>query len=243
MKRMWIGVVAVAVILLPLAMAAQSAPKTKPGSNPADVFGSYEGVPMTEDTRVFVTSDGVQSMETDDGMVDSDMMPPEAGQVIIAQNQPKHAQTGPVHMEKNVVFYRRTGAGPRWWKNSDMVQKIGVSDTQVQQMENIFQENRIKLIDLKAGLEKQEARLEPLMQADNPDEGQIAGQIDRVAAARAELEKANALMLVSVRRVLTLEQWKKLQSLQPQTMGPIKFNMPLPAPGSPAPPLPPLPPE
>ena len=45
--------------------------------------------------------------------------------------------------------------------------------------------------------------MEPLLAADQPDEGKILAQIDRVAQARAELEKANARMLLGLRRVLT----------------------------------------
>jgi len=54
--------------------------------------------------------------------------------------------------------------------------------------------------------------MEPLLAADQPDEGKILAQIDRVAQARAELEKANARMLLGLRRVLTSDQWKTLQA-------------------------------
>jgi hypothetical protein len=67
----------------------------------------------------------------------------------------------------------------------------------------------------------------------------VIAQVDRIAAARAELEKANAQMLLGIRRVLTLDQWKKLQSLQP-VHGPARFEIPVPPPppgGGPMPPL------
>jgi len=54
--------------------------------------------------------------------------------------------------------------------------------------------------------------MEPLMKADQPDEGQILSQIDRVAQARAELEKANARMLLGIRKQLTPEQWKQMEA-------------------------------
>ena len=50
------------------------------------------------------------------------------------------------------------------------------------------------------------------MAADTPDEPKILAQIDKVAQARAELEKANARFLLGIRRVLTQDQWKKLQA-------------------------------
>jgi len=54
-----------------------------------------------------------------------------------------------------------------------------------------------------------------LLEADNPDESAVLSAIDRITAARASVEKANAQMAFAIRRVLTPEQWKKLRSLRP----------------------------
>jgi protein CpxP len=104
-------------------------------------------------------------------------------------------------------------------RDPQMVQKLGITDDQVKKMEDIFQQHRLKLIDLNADLQKAEATLEPLMSADHPDEAKVVAQIDRVAQSRAELEKANARMLLAVRQVLTPEQWKKLQQERPRPEG------------------------
>jgi Spy/CpxP family protein refolding chaperone len=108
------------------------------------------------------------------------------------------------------------GEGPEgmWWKNSEMVQKLGLSQTQVSQIEQIFYQHRLKLIDLHADVEKQEAMLQPLIEADQPDEAKVSAQLDQLLAARARLEKANTMMMLSIRRTLSVEQWKRLQALQ-----------------------------
>jgi len=98
-----------------------------------------------------------------------------------------------------------------WWRNPDMVQKLGLNTDQQKKIEDIFQQQRLKLVDLDATLEKEEITLEPLMSADSPDETKTLAEIDKVAQARAELEKANARFLFAIRRVLTPDQWKKLQ--------------------------------
>ena len=103
----------------------------------------------------------------------------------------------------------------RWWMDPALVQKLGLTADQQKRIDSLFQQNRLKLIDLSAALEKEEAILEPLIEADRPEETQVLGQIDRVAQARAELEKANARMLLGFRGVLTLDQWKKLQAEGP----------------------------
>jgi Spy/CpxP family protein refolding chaperone len=103
----------------------------------------------------------------------------------------------------------------RWWKNAEVAKTIGLSDGQVQKIEQVFQESRMKLVDVHATLQKEEIKLEPLLEADNPEEGAVLNAIDRIASARATLEKANAQMAFAIRRVLTPEQWKKLRSLRP----------------------------
>jgi len=123
----------------------------------------------------------------------------------------------------------------KWWKNAEIVQQLQLSDDQLQRLEQAFQESRLHLIDLHAALEKEEAQLEPLTEADNPDEAQVDSQIDKVATARAELEKAHTRMLLNVRKVLTTEQWKKLQTTH---FGPMPRMHPPMGPELPAPPPP-----
>jgi hypothetical protein len=62
--------------------------------------------------------------------------------------------------------------------------------------------SRPTLMDLSGTVRKEEMAMEPLLAADQPDEGKILAQIDRLAQARAELEKANARMFLGLRRVL-----------------------------------------
>jgi Spy/CpxP family protein refolding chaperone len=101
----------------------------------------------------------------------------------------------------------------RWWDNPHVAQKIGLTDAQKQQMDEIFEKHRPQLKELNATLKKEEATLHPLLQADNLDEHKVLRQIDVVAQARANLEKANARMLFGLRKVLTPDQWKKLQDM------------------------------
>jgi Spy/CpxP family protein refolding chaperone len=105
-------------------------------------------------------------------------------------------------------------AGREWWRDPELVEKLQVSDEQVRRIEKIAQDHQIQEIDLRATLEKQEVALRPLMEMDQPDESQVLAQIDKVAQARANLEKAQVQMILAVRRVLTAEQAKKLRELR-----------------------------
>ena len=92
-----------------------------------------------------------------------------------------------------------------------MVERLGLTPEQQKKMDDVFQQSRVKLIDLTASLDKEEATLEPLVSSEQPDLDKIRTQINRVADARSELEKANANMLLGLRLLLTPDQWKSLQ--------------------------------
>jgi Spy/CpxP family protein refolding chaperone len=104
------------------------------------------------------------------------------------------------------------GKHGHWWNNPEMVEKLKLTEAQRKAMDGILLEHREKLVDLRGNVEKAELELEPLMGEEQPNEGKILAQIDKVAQARAELEKANARFLLAIRGKLTPEQWKQLQA-------------------------------
>jgi len=104
------------------------------------------------------------------------------------------------------------GKHGHWWNNPEMVEKLKLTEAQRKAMDGILLEHREKLVDLRGNVEKAELEMEPLMGEEQPNEGKILAQIDKVAQARAELEKANARFLLAIRGKLTPEQWKQLQA-------------------------------
>jgi Spy/CpxP family protein refolding chaperone len=104
------------------------------------------------------------------------------------------------------------GEHGRWWNNPKLVERLKLTEEQRKAFDGILLEHREKLIDLRGNMEKTELQMEPLMSAEQPNEARILAQIDKVAQARAELEKANARFLLEIRAKLTPEQWKLLQA-------------------------------
>ena len=122
---------------------------------------------------------------------------------------------GPPPMEgRRQPMERAFPLGPpgRWWNNPQFAGKLGLTPDQQKKMEAVFQENRLKLMDQFDEVRREESMLPPMLAADQPDEAKILAQVDRVAQARANLEKANARMLLGLRRILTQDQWKKLEA-------------------------------
>ena len=92
---------------------------------------------------------------------------------------------GPPFAQGQGTFAKGLEVGPpgRWWDNPRMAQELSLTIDQQKRMDAVFVQSRVKLT-----------------------------QVDRVAQARAELEKVNGRMLFGLREVLTLEQWKRLQA-------------------------------
>ena len=107
------------------------------------------------------------------------------------------------------------GPGGKWWDNPEMVRRLAITPDQQKKMDDVLQQSRLKLIDLHATLEKEEVMLEGLMKGPQLDDAKILPSVDRIAQARAELEKANARLMLGIRHVLTPEQWVKLEGDQP----------------------------
>lgn len=108
-----------------------------------------------------------------------------------------------------------------WWRNPELVNRIGLSADQVKRIDGIFLESRVQLIHMHASLEEEQLRLEPLIAANPVNQQAALQQISKIADTRADLEKANAKMLLAIRGVLTGDQWTKLQqrSMGPHDMG------------------------
>ena len=101
----------------------------------------------------------------------------------------------------------------RWWYRVTLAKQVGLTADQQKKMDDIYQQTRLKMIDLTAALQKEQAMLEPMTMSDQPNEVAIAAQIEKAGKARVELEQANATMMLETRRVLTPEQWTKLKAV------------------------------
>jgi len=114
--------------------------------------------------------------------------------------------------------FRFEGTHGQFWNNPKIVEKLNLTEDQRKAMDSILLAHREKLIDLRAAEEKAELEMQPLMGADQPNETAVLAQIDKIAATRAELEKANARFLLAIRAKLTPDQWKQVQAFRDHPM-------------------------
>jgi len=122
-----------------------------------------------------------------------------------------------VNVEKRTIIRGPMGMHGemgKWWRDPEISKKLQLADGQVQQLDQIFYDHKVKLIDYGAEMEKQDLKLQNLLDADAPNEGEIGSQVDLVLAARGKLEREYTFMNLDLRKVLSLDQWRQLKSIR-----------------------------
>ena len=136
---------------------------------------------------------------------------------LLAQTPPPAPGTPHKTVERRVIVRGGMGMGGemgKWWRDPEISKKLQLADGQVTQLDQIFYDHRVKLIDFGAEMEKQDLKLQSLLDADQPDEGQIGSQVDLVLASRGKLEREYTFMNLDLRKVLSLDQWRQLKSIR-----------------------------
>ena len=102
------------------------------------------------------------------------------------------------------------GPPGRWWDDKHYVKSLHLRPDQQKRMDGLFDENRAVLVNRYQALQQEESKLEALSHAQILDEATLFAQIDRVSAARADLEKANTHLTLQVRKEMDADQVARL---------------------------------
>ncbi len=104
--------------------------------------------------------------------------------------------------------------GGKWWKNPEVVQKLNLTDEQVNKIDSIFLNYMDKLIDLKAQLEKKNLDFKTLIENNNFDRNSALQMFDEIANLRVKIKRELFLMKLDIRDQLTPEQRATLKTLR-----------------------------
>jgi Spy/CpxP family protein refolding chaperone len=116
------------------------------------------------------------------------------------QNQPSDGRPG-----------LQLGPPGRWWDDHGFAKNLKLRPEQQTRMDAIFEQNRNSLFSSFQNVQQAQAQMQELSRSPTPDESALYAQIDRVAQARAELQKATTHMFLQLRREMDAEQIKRLE--------------------------------
>jgi Spy/CpxP family protein refolding chaperone len=117
-------------------------------------------------------------------------------------------------MAPSIVSAREAPFGPgRWWRLPQVSQKLDLTEEHGRRLDELFFQNRRKLIDLRSGLEKDRLELETLIDREPLDEGAVMTQVKRLQTARSELAIEKFHYFLEVRKILGIERFRRLEAL------------------------------
>lgn len=121
--------------------------------------------------------------------------------------------------------------GGDFWLNPEIVARISLTPDQVHRLADTNLQGTLKLIQLDADLQMEQAKLEPMLSAPSVDTNATLAQLDRIADAKAAIDKADARLAFSLRAILTPDQLTKLRMSRSMRMhDPMYEPGPYPAP-------------
>jgi Spy/CpxP family protein refolding chaperone len=103
------------------------------------------------------------------------------------------------------------GPPGRWWDDKHFAKELRLRPEQEKKMDSIFDQNRAALLRTYENLQQEEQRMKALVDTPAHDENSLFAQIDRVAQARAALEKANTHLMLQIRGEMSPDQIARLQ--------------------------------
>ena len=110
-----------------------------------------------------------------------------------------------------LVALPAVGQGSKWWQSEQYRRELGLTTEQSRRLEDVFQSAVPTLKALKKALDQAEGEFERLVE--RGDDGSVMDQVERVEAARAELNKSHTMMMLRMRKVLTADQWAKFTAM------------------------------
>jgi Spy/CpxP family protein refolding chaperone len=109
------------------------------------------------------------------------------------------------------TFAANLGPG-RWWQQPDMSSELKLTDKEKAALDDLFNKNRNKLIDLKGSMEKERLKLEDILGKAQLDEAAVRDQYKRMENIRSRSSAERFEFILGIRKILGAERFRTLTS-------------------------------
>ena len=121
-----------------------------------------------------------------------------------------------MHMGMPGMDWMASNAGlfSEWWKNPEVASELRLTDAQKAQLDQASLSMKLAGIDALASAGKSFVMLQSQLEADQFNESAYNQQVDQLSTAASRLIKDVGQSVLTMRKTLTPEQWRKLQAWQ-----------------------------
>ena len=102
----------------------------------------------------------------------------------------------------------------KWWEDQRLVDKIGLTEEQQEQISALVYESARRMIDLNADVKRSGLDLTEVVDRNEIDPAAVRKAFAAFQTARQKLDNERFEMLLAIRQVLTSEQWVKIKEIK-----------------------------
>jgi Spy/CpxP family protein refolding chaperone len=102
----------------------------------------------------------------------------------------------------------------KWWQNPASVQKLNLTQEEVDTLDTAFNTRARKFIELKHAIELEQFELNGLMEGKTLDEPALMAQFNKLESARANLSRERFQYYVQIRKILGPDRFQKIKALR-----------------------------
>jgi Spy/CpxP family protein refolding chaperone len=101
----------------------------------------------------------------------------------------------------------------KWWRVPQISERLDLSADEKTQIEDLFFQNRRKLLQYKRTLEQEQVALEAMLDRTPLNEATVAEKLKDLEEARTNLATERFRFILEVRKILGLERFQRLKAI------------------------------
>lgn len=111
------------------------------------------------------------------------------------------------------VLFGQDMVDGKWWQSKRITEELKITDDEKSRLNDTYTASRRELISLKSNVEMERFELDNLLDQRDAKKKNIAGQFDRLEAARSNLSAERFNLLLEVRDIVGIERYQQLKIL------------------------------
>jgi Spy/CpxP family protein refolding chaperone len=100
----------------------------------------------------------------------------------------------------------------KWWYNPQIQKNLNLSQNEIGQLDNLFANSRLNLIQLKSEVEREQFELDQLLSKKKVDDAEVKNQFQKLEQARKKLANERLDFVIGVRNILGADRFQQLKS-------------------------------
>jgi len=108
----------------------------------------------------------------------------------------------------------RSGFRGRWWHSDQVVSQLQLTESEVQQLDTMYETGHVRMIELRGELKSAELALRVLMEQPDLDETAIMARRQEVKTARSRMADERFTFLLEVRKLIGHDRFRQLMEIR-----------------------------